>query len=177
MKPLKDQLEEGLPWLFSDLGFRVVSYSYDPAVFGNSVAVPDSAVFRLKFIREKGEIMVMVAPASGPEQWWNLKFVWEVLFGELPEPELEGYGPLIRRGFADLVDALGPKLARTKEELDRRSAERRRDIDRFLRQRPYRPTLLSRVRKTATGRVLTNWPGWIMLALFLWFIFHARGAS
>src|SRR5205814_8361954 len=125
-----------------------------PAVFGNSVAVLDSAAFRLKFIREKSDIMVMVAPASGPEQWWDLKFAWEVLFGELPEPELEGYGPLIRRGFADLAEALGRKFAQTKEELDRRSAERQRDIDRIMRRRPYRPTLLTRVRKTATGRVL-----------------------
>lgn len=175
MKPLKDQLEERLPWLFSDLGFSVVSYSYDPAVFGNSVAVLDSAAFRIKFIREKSEIIVMVAPASGPEQWWDLKFAWEVLFGEQPEPGLEGYGPLIRRGFDNLAEAFGPKLAQTKEELDRRSAERRRDIDRILRQRPYRPTSLTRVRKTAIGRVLTS-PGWILIVLFLWFIIHVRGA-
>lgn len=175
MKSLKDQLEEKLPWLFSELGFRTTSYSYDPASFGNSIAILDSESFRLKFVRDKGLMIVFVAPVSAPEQWWEFRFVWEFLFGEFPEPELEGYGPLIRRSYRDFAEALGPSLPGTKDELSRRSAERDRTIREFMRQRPFKPTLMSRVRRTAIGRVLTNWPGWIFAAFLLWLLMHGRG--
>jgi hypothetical protein len=175
MKPIKDQLDEKLPWLFSELGFRVASHSYNPEAFGNSVAVLDSAGLRLKFVRDKGLLTVLVAAVAAPEQWWEFKFVWEFLFGEFPEPELEGYGPLIRRSYGDMAEALGPSLRRTRTELDRRSAERDRSFLEFMRHGRYAPTFLSRVRRTAMGRILTNWPGWILVALLLWLVFRGRG--
>jgi hypothetical protein len=175
MKSLRTQLEEKLPWLFSEFGFRVSSHSYDPAAFGNSVAVLDSEDFRLKFVRDKGLMIVLVAAISSPEQWWEFKFVWEFLFGEFPEPELEGYGPLVRRSYRDFAEALGPSLSRTKKELDRRSAEREQSVQQFMRQRRYTPTFLTRVRRTPVGRILTNWPGWIFVAFLLWLLFRGRG--
>ncbi len=171
MKPLKDQLEEKLPWLFSELGFRIVSYSYDPASFGNSVVVLESDAFRLCLSRDRSFIAATVASVSDPEREFQFNFLWETIFGELPEPNLEGFGPLIRQGFPAFADALGPKYLQTKEAYDQREKERQRILAEYFagRGRMYRPTAWRLIRQ-----ILTNPFGWVLLtsilALILWLI-------
>jgi len=148
MKPIKDQLEEKLPWLFSELGFRTVSDSYDPEHFGNSLAVLESDAFRLRFVRDRGLVDLQVAALSQPDDWWDFKFTCEAVFGERPEPLLEGYGPLIRRNLAGLAEALGPKLAETKKVIERQTAERKKKIEDYYSQR--QPS------ETAIGHLLSK---------------------
>jgi len=175
MKPIKDQLEEKLPWLFTEVGFRIVSYSFDPAHYDNSVAVLESDFFRLRFDRDMGLVDVQVAPIADPEQWWTFKFVYEAVIGETPEPTLEGYGPLIRRSLADLTEALGPKLSQTRVVLERESAERQKQIkDFYSRRQPSQGALLRKIRKTAIGRILTNPFSWLVIVVFLWIVLHRR---
>jgi len=112
VQPLKDQLEENCSWLFSELGFRIVSYSYDPAHFDDSMVTLESDAFRLQFIRDMGIVHANVAPPSDPERWLYLPFVCQAIFGERPDPSLEGYGPLIRERFAELAGAMGPNCRR-----------------------------------------------------------------
>ncbi|HTS46677.1 MAG TPA: hypothetical protein VMH05_01970 [Bryobacteraceae bacterium] len=59
MRPIKDVIEEKLPWLFSELGFRIVSYSVDRR--DTSTVVLESDGFRLPFRRELGMVDAQVA--------------------------------------------------------------------------------------------------------------------
>jgi hypothetical protein len=133
MKPIKDVIEEKLPWLFSELGFRVVFYSVDR--HDTSMAVLESDAFRLRFRRELGIVDLQVAAPSQPEEWWDFQFTCEAVFGERPEPSLEGYGPLIRRNLPGLTEALGPKLSQTREAIERQTEERQKRANDYALQR------------------------------------------
>jgi hypothetical protein len=135
MRPIKDQLEARLPWLFTELGFRVVSHSMDPAHYDNSSAVLESNAFRLRFVREMGLVYAQVAPLSDPERWWNFTFAYEAIFQETPEPTLEGYGPLLRERMSQFAEALGPKLPQTTASIERESAAREKTIKDFYSRR------------------------------------------
>jgi hypothetical protein len=178
MKQLKDQLEEKLPWLFSELGFRIASYSYDPASFGNSVAVLDSDAFRLRLTRDRGITVADVASLSDREEWLGFPYVWEMIFGETPEPTLEGYGPLIRQGFGAFTEALGPKYSQTKELYDQRAKERLKRLEKYSARRGkmFGPTP-----RFAIGQILTNpfgWAlGWALLTPILWLFLSAKRPS
>lgn len=174
MKPLKDQLEEKLPWLFSELGFRVVSYSWDPAVFENSEVVLDSDAFRLRLIRDMGIVDASVAAVSDPEHWFQFKLVWEIIFGEVPEPSLEGLGPLIRQGFDAFGEALGPKYSETKETSDRLSKERQEQLRQHYARRGK---MFGPAPRTVIGQILTNPLGWVLLTLIVWLIWNAKKPS
>jgi hypothetical protein len=174
MKPLKDQVEEKLPWLFSQLGFRIASYSYNPAVFEDSTVVLDSDAFRLRLIRDKGFVTASVAAVSDPEHWLEFKFVWEMIFGELPAPTLEGYGPLIREGFNAFAEALGPNYSQTKEMYDQRAKERRKRWEEHLARGPK---MFGPAPTTVVGKILTNPLGWVLLTLILWLIWSAKRPS
>ena len=135
MKPIKDVIEEKLPWLFTELGFRIVSYSVDR--YDSSVVVLESDAFRLRFKRDMGLVDVQVAALSQPEEWWDFQFTCEAVFGERPEPSLEGYGPLIRGNLAGLTEALGPKLPQTRAAIERQTLERQKIANEYaLRNRP-----------------------------------------
>ncbi|HLG98141.1 MAG TPA: hypothetical protein VKX49_17630 [Bryobacteraceae bacterium] len=176
MKPIKDQLEEKLPWLFSELGFRIVSYSFDPAHFDNSTAVLEGPSFRLRFVRDMGLINAQVAPVSDPERWSDLKFVYEAVFRETPEPTLEGYGPLLRGRLADLAEALGPKLPQTIQLLDRYAAERYKIMTQYYAsRRPLGDEMLSRIRATRIGRIVTGPLIWVLIVVLLWVLYSWRG--
>ena len=163
MKPFKDVIEEKLPWLFTELGFRIVSYSVDR--FDNSVVVIESDAFRLRFRRDFGLVDVQVAALSQPEEWWKFTFTCEAVFGEKPEPSLEGYGPLIRRNLAGLTEALGPKLPQTTAVVARQAAERQKIAnDHALQDRPL---------ETLIGRFLSNTVSWLIIAVLLSIVLFA----
>ena len=172
MRPIVEQIEAKLPWLFSEGGFRIVSHSFNPARYDNSIAVLQSGAFRLRFVRDKGLVAADVAALSEPERWYNLTFFWEAVFGERPEPTLEGYGPLIRRGHDDLAEALGAKLSTSKMLLDQHAAERQRRINEFY---ASRASLLDRVRRTRIGRIATNPLSFVILFILLWIYWGVRG--
>ena len=65
--PLKPLLAEKLPWLFEELGFRVTYSDYCPAQFGDSTVILDSACVRLRFVRDRGQIMIAFANLSEPD--------------------------------------------------------------------------------------------------------------
>ena len=163
MRPIKDVIEQKLPWLFSELGFRIVSYSVDRR--DTSTVVLESDGFRLRFRRELGVVDAQVAALSQPEEWWNLTFTCEAVFGERPEPSLEGYGPLIRRNLAGLTEALGPKLSQTVEAVARQAAERQKIAsDHALHNRPL---------ETLIGRFLFNPVSWLIIAVLLSIVLFA----
>jgi hypothetical protein len=122
MSPLAQSILDKMPWLLNDLGFRIVQDSYSPEAFGNCDVVLNGAQVRLRFVRDRGQILAYLAPLEDPDQWWNLVFLLEVIHGVMPDPEfrLEAVGRRVEENFPALVQALGPRLEETRRELGRR---------------------------------------------------------
>jgi HAMP domain-containing protein len=137
MGPLKPLIEEKFPWLFEELGFRPIAWSYNPKVLGDSTLTLESDTIRLRFTRDRGEIRADLASIHEPETWWNLVSLLEVIHGVKPEPQLEGVAPLVRTNYSQLVQALGPQLSETKKELERLAAESRQMMQEWQRSRNY----------------------------------------
>lgn len=128
--PIKDEIVEQLPWLLDELGFRVVEERYTPDSFGNSLVILESVAFRLRLVRDRGQIFADIAAPSNPDKWWNLEHVCEIILGHNIELhfELSVVAELLRRNFLALADYLGPKFPEAKLELERRAAEREKAI-------------------------------------------------
>jgi len=58
--PLKQEVTEQLPWLFEELGFRVVEDHFDPKSFGNSFVTLGSPGLQVRFVRDRGQISAEV---------------------------------------------------------------------------------------------------------------------
>ena len=173
MGPLKPLIEEKFPWLFEELGFRAVAWSYNPKVYWDSTLTVESDMLRLRFIRDRGEIRAQLASISEPETWWDLVSLLEVIHGEKPEPQLEGVAPLVRTNYSHLVQALGPQLSETKKELERLQEERRRVMQEWQRSRNYeRRRDLFNIGVAEVVRVSIRVLGIIILAFILWSIVH-----
>lgn len=124
---LKQEVTEQLPWLFQELGFRVVEDHFDPRSFGNSFVTLESSKVLVRFVRDRGQISAEVASICEARTWWNLEHVCELIVGRYVEPgfELSAVAALLRNHTSALADYLGPKFAETKRELDRRAEERK----------------------------------------------------
>jgi hypothetical protein len=138
-----------------------------------SMLTLDSDTVRLRFIRDRGEIRANHASISEPETWWNLVSLLEVIHGEKPEPQLEGVAPLVRTNYSRLVQALGPQLAETKKELERRAAESRQIRLEWQRSRNYeRRRNLFNIGVAEAVRVSIRVLGFSLLVFILWSIVH-----
>jgi hypothetical protein len=128
--PLKPLLAERLPWLFEDLGFRVAYSDYDPAHFGDSMVILNAERIRLRFVRDRGQVMLDVATRAEPEEWFSFGCLYEAIHNESIKPRftLNALGDLLKKEFAALVDGLGPNLSETRKEIERRENERLRAI-------------------------------------------------
>jgi hypothetical protein len=126
MSPLQEQVRTQTPWILEALGFRIIGDTYDPRAFGNSIVTLQSAEVRLRFIRDRDQILAELASLAEPDKWWNLVFLLEAIHGAIPQSrfELEAVAAMLRDNFPRLVEALGPELAQTKQELERRRQER-----------------------------------------------------
>lgn len=76
---LKDQVFTHLPWLFDELGFRMVEDRYDPKDFGNALVILESAELRIRIVRDRGQIFTDVASLLEPDRWLPLKDAHEVM--------------------------------------------------------------------------------------------------
>jgi hypothetical protein len=128
MPPLKEELIDDQPWLFSEAGFRIIGSDYSPKNFGDSVVTLESDFVRVRFLRERGQVMVDVASLASPNKWTGLVFVLEAIRGALPPPrfELRAAASQLRENLPEIIDGLGPKRDVTEAELQRQDADRLR---------------------------------------------------
>jgi len=84
--PLKQQLGENCPWLFEELGFVVVYHDYAPVSFGDSLVILESPVLRVRFVRDRGQVLAAVGSAADPGKWWPVTFVLEAYEANCPSP-------------------------------------------------------------------------------------------
>jgi hypothetical protein len=125
-RPLKDEVIEQLPWLFDELGFRVVDDRYEAHHFGDSFVTLESDRLRVRLVRDRGEVDADVASLSEPDRWRPLVLVYEAISGELvlTAPQLDAVARFLRENLSALEESLGPRWRETKAELERRGAER-----------------------------------------------------
>jgi hypothetical protein len=130
--PLKQQLVESCPWLFEELGFVILYDDYDPKNFGDSIVILKSSSLRLRFVRDRGQVVAYVRSAADPdpEKWWSVGCVLEAINGKLPESsfELVVVATHLRGNLPALIEAMGPRYWETRSELERRAAERLREL-------------------------------------------------
>jgi len=124
--PLAELVSERLPWLFREFGFRILESEYDANNFGNSLVVLQSDRIRLRFERDRGQVLAALGPLSEPRTWWGLISLCEVIRNEnvTPRYKLDALGAILRDNLPALVEALGPKLSETRQEIEKRRQER-----------------------------------------------------
>jgi hypothetical protein len=124
--PLIDLVSEKMSWLLRDCGFRFVRSEYHPERFGDSLAILESSALRMRVERDRGQVLVSLGPLSEPETLWGLISLCEVIHARSVEPtyRLDDLAELLRSNFPALAVALGPELSETRQEIERRRAER-----------------------------------------------------
>jgi hypothetical protein len=110
---LKEELNR-FPWLFDDLGFRIVEHEYERREMGHSLVVLESAPLRLRFVKDAGLIGPGIASLSEPEHWMALDLLCKPLTGKSHTNRLEWWVSWIRDHFKELSEAVGPKFSETK---------------------------------------------------------------
>jgi hypothetical protein len=134
---LKRAIVSELPWLFSDLGFRIVEDDFRPEAFGDSFVTLESGSLRVRFVRDRGQVWADVGTIEKPGKWWHLIYILEAIHGVLPEStfELKQAASLLAENLPAIAESLGPELRATEAELKLSEAERLRA---FLRAQPTR---------------------------------------
>jgi hypothetical protein len=159
---LREELLARFPWLF-DLGFRITEHDYSYKAMGSSFAVLESDSFLMRFTNDRGSISVEVAALSEPERWMDLGVLWQSLTGDTPSPQLDGWAGFVRDHAAQLAEALGPGLEKTRLAFDKRQRERE-EI-----QTRYRSELRQNARARRYRKFLKGPMGWIAAAcLLIW---------
>jgi hypothetical protein len=160
--PLVDQINEGLPWLASEFSFRVTDQAYDYKGMGSSYVVLQSDSIHLKFIRDRGPVQLQVAAPTDPERWLDLGFLWFILTGHRPEPELEAWARFFREHVGELSEALGPRWDQTRSACEKKQQA----AIEHLTQRLPRRTVFEKLQTTLRNQWRLGWI--IAAALLVW---------
>lgn len=153
INPLVKLIQERLPWLLSDGEFRVVDYSIDR--LGNCTAMLESERLRIAFAQDRGFTQLHIASTSDPSKSYDLGFLMLALTDRRPDMGFEGSAAILRDNWAVLAEALGPKLAETKREYERREEIGRQTFERLRNSWPVTPEgFVKDLRRTRTGKAL-----------------------
>jgi hypothetical protein len=172
INPLAKLVQARLPWLFSEYGFKIVDYSSDR--LGNWAAVLESEQLRLAFSQDRNFSQVQLASRSDPAKSYELGFLLLALQDSRPDVGFEGNAALLKDNWQLLVNALGPKLAETRQEYERRELVSKEIFERWQGRINTSLTPRGRIRmwrKTAPGRVLFLLLRYIEVGLILWAIY------
>lgn len=121
-RSLVEELSEQFAPLLRELDLAILEHSYERHFFGNSLVVLGSTSFRVRFVRDRGQVFADVAPLAQPDEWWGLEEVCRVVLTELPVQrfDLVGAVGLLAHNFGALTLALGRDWSTTRTELARR---------------------------------------------------------
>jgi hypothetical protein len=171
VNPLVRKIQERLPWLF-EYGFSIVDYSYHPGSFGNCIVTLESESLRLRFVRDRGFCSAELASRTDPEKSYELGFFLLTIQGERPDVGFEGTAFLLKDNWPAIIEALGPKLAETKQKYEHRE---QKSMEAFARwQNPIKLTTRGRInmlKKTAVGGFLFRLLRLVEVALILWALY------
>jgi hypothetical protein len=89
-KPLQEELLTRCPYLFEQLGMRTVYDDYEPPYFGNSTAILENDIARVKVDRDRGQLMVRGASLRDPDKWHTFLFSLSPVTAVYPSVEDAG---------------------------------------------------------------------------------------
>src|SRR5688572_12258811 len=118
-----------LPWLQTEHKFQVLESGYDPEVFGDSYVVLENSRLRLKFLRDRGDILLTVSPVTNPDRSWHLEDLVELAEGKPAEYffELKPKADTLKKYYVALLELLGPRLDETTVRLEEKFRKRLED--------------------------------------------------
>ncbi len=134
VNPLVKLIEQRMPWLFSECGFKIVDYQYDAKSFGTCLVLLESPTLRLRFVRDRSIISAELAARSEPEMWYYVSSLLSLLQGEYPDPAFEGLAVLLKQNWRALDQALGPNLGEIREREVRQREEARKLLENYRRE-------------------------------------------
>lgn len=172
VNPLVRNIQERLPWLFSEYGFRIVNFSYSAKYFGTCEVTLESKSLRLVFVRDRGIGQVDLIARADPETSYRLSFIVGRIKGAHPDIGFEGVAFLLKENWTGIIEALGPKLAETKREHERLQLANKETFARL--QDKIKLTPRGRVnmfKRTAIGSVLFRLLRYAEVALILWALY------
>ena len=117
-------------------GPRVVHSRYDPGSFGNAVVELESDALRVRVTRDRGQLLVDLAPRAGGE-WFDEAIILQLVGAgetarELAAAEWRALAPsasALRRHLSEIVDRFRPdQWAQTRAELKALQARRAREL-------------------------------------------------
>ncbi len=153
INPLVKLIQERLPWLLSEHGFQIIDYSYDR--MGSCKAVLQSEQLRITFARGRSFSRAYISARSDSTKTYELGFLVRALTDETPDIGFEGNATLLKDNWPRLAEALGPKLAETKMEYERREQISREALERLTNSFPVTPQgFVKDLKSTRTGRAL-----------------------
>jgi hypothetical protein len=158
--PIREEIETRFSWLLDELGFRIVEGYYAPRAMGSSSVVLESDSLRVRFVNDRGAVYPEVASLTDPQRWIALGFLWSVLTGDRPTPELDGWAWFLREHIGELTEALGPRMTETAEAVLRRERENQEAV------RGHRPSWETTFVGIPT-RFYRGPLGWILAAVLL----------
>jgi hypothetical protein len=170
VNPLVRQIRERLPWLFSEYGFTIIDYSYDRA--GNCSVSLQSEHLQLLFTQDRGFGGARLGARADPGKSYELGFLLLAIQGERPDVGFEGTAALLKSNWPIIIEALGPKLAETKHEYERREQVSRESFERLQSRYKLTPRgFIYKMKQTAAGRVLFRFLRLFEVALILWTLY------
>ena len=105
-----------------------------------------------------------LASTSQPQRWIELGFLWVVLTGDRPTPQLDGWAWFLRDHVREVAEALGPQFAMTSDAVIRQERENQETVARYAAS--LQPTFIGIPTRFYQGPL-----GWILAAvLLIWVI-------
>ncbi len=106
-------LDEIRPWfsfLSKDYGFYQVE-AYNSASFGDSLAVLASDNFRIRFIRDRGQIFIDIGSVVKPDEWFDLSLVKALIEGNLADgaEAIQDLAVFLRNNYSAVKDLFEEK--------------------------------------------------------------------
>jgi hypothetical protein len=98
-------IRQHMRFLFERFGASVVSNEYFPAAFGNVIVVIETEGLRLRFVQDRGEVRLDVAPLQNPTEWVDSAFALAAMEDGSGEPQFSLY-----RTITSIARRLDPKF-------------------------------------------------------------------
>lgn len=76
---LRDRIRLSFERFFEAHGFHEDSYNVSEKFFGNAIFVLRSSAYYIRFVTDRGDLLIDIAPSSAPEDWGPMDFALEIL--------------------------------------------------------------------------------------------------
>ena len=125
MKSFFDEIAAIIDQLPDAIAFRESERGEDSRSFGNSYAVYESSLIKVRFVKDRDEIRTEIA-APQMVKWLSLDQICEVLGRPVTGLDLQSNGEALVRNYSEILKAItDTAIARTSEAIDVQARKKR----------------------------------------------------